>query len=192
MGQMMLTVGALVLLGATILSVNSNTLQNGVILRQTEIGVYAIALATSYIQTAAELNFDEKTVLTPIPALASDGSKLVPIDTIKLRKLLTPYDSLGRNGAGEIANVDSTFDDFDDFNGFAKTDTAKGEDVFTTLATVYYVDTLGVTAPASETPTFFKRMDIRTFGTVGRGVYEGGASQGLDTIKLSYIFSYYR
>jgi hypothetical protein len=178
-GQMMLTVGALVLLGVTILSVNSNNLQHGVILRQTETGVYAVSVATSYIQLASGMNFDEKTVNNAIPG-----------GTTASTTNLTPKDSLGRN-PGETANKENTFNDFDDFNGFAKVDTIPGVDMFTTLAKVYYINPTISTENSVNGPTFFKRMDVKTFGTVGRGVYTGGVSKEIDTIKLSYIFSYY-
>ena len=193
MGQTMLTIGALVLLGLTVFSVNSNNLQHGVILNQTEIGVYAVSLATSYIQTASELNFDQKTIPpagAPIPVDAS-GTRLVAPTTTNL----TAYTLLGCDGGTEVVNDERTFNDFDDFNGFAKLDTIRGVDRFMTLGKVYYIDP---TSPdiAIPGPTFFKRLDIRTYGTVGRGVFEvsgvNAASQGIDTIKLSYIFSYFR
>lgn len=186
-GQMMLTTAALILLGLTIFSVNSNTLQNGVILNQTEIGISAVSLATSYIQKASDLRFDEKTINNFIQTDAS-GTRLVAPTTTNL----TSNARLGRDGTTETANQDTTFDDFDDYSGFWKTtDTIPGVDVFTTRDTVYYINpqapNLRVTGP-----TFFKRMDIRVFGTVGRAAFTGQTDKGIDTIKLSYIYSYYR
>jgi hypothetical protein len=180
MGQTMLTIGALVLLGLTVFSVNSNTLQHGVILNQTEIGVYAVSLATSYIQLASGMNFDEKTILGAIkggdPATSTNLSTTLERET------------------GETANNEKTFDDFDDFNNFAKTDLIEGVDNFTTSAKVYYIDPASPDA-AIGGPTFFKRIDVKTFGTLGRGVFEEtgatASSKGIDTIRLSYIFSYY-
>ena len=49
-GQMLLTVGALVLLGTTVLTVNRSFNQQGFVLEQTEIGVYAVSLATSIVE----------------------------------------------------------------------------------------------------------------------------------------------
>jgi hypothetical protein len=187
-GQTMLTIGALVLLGLTVFSVNSNTLQHGVILNQTEIGVYAVSLATSYIQKASGMNFDEKTILSGITG-----------GTAASTTNLTAYSALGIEPVAvtgepfETANMDTTFDDFDDFNKFSKSETIPGVDMFTTTAKVYYINPASPDAQING-PTFFKRMDVKTFGTVGRGVFQDtgatAASKGIDTVKLSYIFSY--
>jgi hypothetical protein len=179
-GQMMLTAFALMLLGATIFTVNKNNVQQGTILRQTEVGIYAVSLATSYIEKATNLNFDEYTVSNMI----SNGSTAN----------LTAPSALGIEPAhvgpygAETANVDSTFDDFDDYNGFVKLDIVPGADVFKDTVGVHYCDTTGVIQ--LSTKTFYKRMDIKTWGTVTRGAFEGASSNGTDTIKLSYIFSY--
>jgi hypothetical protein len=180
-GQMMLTAFALVLLSVTILTVNRTNLQQGTILRQTDVGVYAISLATGYVQKASSLDFDEYTISNAI----TNGTT-----TNLTAPTALGVDSLTAGPYGnERANVDSTFDDFDDFNNFFKTDTVKGADLFTTRAKVYYVDTTGG-AIASGVKTFFKRMDLKTYGTVSRNAFEGGSANGVDTIKMVYIYSY--
>ena len=98
-GEMILTTGALVLLGTTVLTVNQNNINQGTILRQTEVGIYAISLASSYVEKASSFNFDEYTVANFI----SNG------DTTNLTKpsLLGP-DTSGAGGpyGKEVANVD--------------------------------------------------------------------------------------
>jgi hypothetical protein len=177
-GQVMLTSAAMVLLGVTSVSVNSRSLSTGTIVRQTEIGVYAISLATSYLEKAEGMAYDRYDTTAGV--------------TITALSQLTPVGSLGiETAAGEIPNVDSTWDDFDDFNKMNIYDTKAGIDVFNTLDTVYYVNDFQPDVAAS-TQTWNKRMDIKTCGTLGRGVYEGGSSTGVDTIKLSYVYSYFQ
>jgi hypothetical protein len=178
-GQMMLTALALILLGVTILTVNKNTIQHGTILRQTDVGVYAISLGTSYVEKATALNFDQYTVSSFISNNKTDSLTAIS----KLGPDLTHNGPYGC----EKANADSTYDDFDDYNGYAKYDTVKGADVFTTSINVYYVDTTGT---ASSTKTFYKKMDVKTWGTVNRNVFEGSNIVGTDTIRFYYIFSY--
>jgi hypothetical protein len=183
-GQMMMTVAAMVLLGVTVMVVNQNSLNTGTIMRQTEIGVYAVSLTTSYVQKAASLNFDEYTISNII-------TKGV---TTNLTASLGVETSSATNSSAtvkETANVDTTFDDFDDYNNFSKQDTVTGVDVFQTKASVYYVDT---TSKVSASKTFYKRMDAKCWGAVGRSAFEGdsSATRGVDTIRLSYVFSYFK
>jgi len=179
---MMLTACALMLLGATIFTVNKNNVQQGTILRQTEVGIYAVSLATSYVEKASNLNFDEYTVTNMI----SNGSTT---NLTAPGSLGIETSNIGPYGA-EKANVDSTFDDFDDYNKFTKLDTVKGADVFKDTIVVSYCDTAGVIQPSTK--TFYKRMDVKTWGTVTRSAFEGttNSTSGTDTVKLSYIFSY--
>lgn len=189
-GEMILATGALVLLGTTVLTVNKNNTNQGTILRQTEIGIYAVLLATSYVEKASALNFDEYTVGNFITNHVTDSltapSKLGP----DLTHTTGPYGT-------EKANVDSTYDDFDDYNGFNYVTIVQGADAFTTNIAVHYCDTAGaIYSNSGTTKTFYKRMDVQTWGTVTRGSFEGIESNGtstrsgVDTIKLSYIFSY--
>jgi hypothetical protein len=163
-GQMMLTVGAMVLLGVTVLSVNRTSSTHGTILRQTEIGIYATSLATSVVEEASGQNFDEVTVN----------------DAITSTTVLTASSSLGPE-TGETTTPVSTinFDDFDDYNGLVKIDTIRGSDIFTTRASVNYVD-VGSPNGSTTTRTFHKRLTVKVTGT---------ATQ--DTITMSYIFSYF-
>jgi hypothetical protein len=177
-GQMMLTAAAMVLLGVTSVSVNRRSLSTGTIVRQTEVGVYAISLATSYLEKAEGMQYDRFDTTTGV--------------TITALSQLTPVGSLGiETAAGEVPNVDSTWDDFDDFNKMNVNDVKPGIDVFNTRDTVYYVTDYQPDVPAAS-QTWNKRMDIKTCGTLGRGVYENGSStSGVDTIKLSYVYSYF-
>jgi hypothetical protein len=180
-GQMMLTIGALILLGTTVLTVNRNNLNQGTILRQTEIGMYAVGLATSYLEKASNLAFDEATVGTSGAYAVSDLST-----------------TLGPNGAPEVANKDSTYDDFDDYNGYDTTIVRTEVDAFHVRTSVYY---LTLTSPYSivsppytaANMTWLKQMDVMVIPTVNRQAITGNSgTSDVDTIKMSYIWSYFQ
>lgn len=163
-GQMLLATGALVLLGTTIITINRMYNRQGDVLRQTEIGVYAVSLATSIIEEAGGQNFDEATVN----------------DAVTLTTSLTAVNSLGPD-AGETTTPASAdkFDDFDDYNNLTMGMKIVGVDSFTVKAKVYYVDDANPTT-AVNTRTWFKRLDVSVYATATA-----------DTIKMSYVFSYF-
>jgi hypothetical protein len=186
-GQMLMATGAMVLLGTTVLTVNRNSLNQGTILRQTEVGIYAVSLATSYIQKAMSLNFDERTVVRPNmsvnPAPATYLGTAMGVDI--------PHYADHSAAAAEVANKDSTFDDFDDYNNYSKDTTITSVDRFHVNAWVYYVT---LTPPYTKTaaPTWLKRIDVCVNNSISRQVFEKTATnKGTDTIKISYIKSYY-
>jgi hypothetical protein len=195
-GQMLLSICALVLLGATVLSVNNNTLNQGTILRQSQSGIYAVSLANSYIQKALSMDFDEKTVVRPNALLPSTPPSWY----------CTRYDSLGpetpathqnKYGTTEYAQKDSSFDDFDDYNGFSIDTSITNVDKFHVTASVYYVTQPTVPQPTpvyTTTQTWLKRMDLSVNSSISRTVATGlvqGKDMGTDTIKISYIKSFY-
>ena len=173
-GQMLLSIGAIVLLGTTVITLNRSSLQNGTMLQQTQIGLYAISFATSTIDEASGKAFDENTVNNAVATTASLTTNLGP-------------------ESGETTNPVSSakFDDFDDYNGMVRIDTVPGVDIFTTRTKVYYVSDANPDVKVSS-PTWFKRMDVMVYGS---GVSDTGRrSMGIatgDTIKMSYVFSYY-
>jgi hypothetical protein len=179
-GQTILTIGAIVLMGLTVISVNSSSLQHGAVLMQTKIGVYAISLAQSTIEDASGKAFDEASVISDIP---TDASGLA---------LLTAYNALGPEENStfapplyvEHANDKSTFDDFDDFNNFRESKFVAGVDTMKIVSTVMYIDPAN---PDGSTNTKFwdKKINVK----VWRPSYETNARQ--DTVKMSYIFSYW-
>ncbi len=163
-GQMLLSVGALVLLGTTVLTVNRSFTQQGVILEQTEVGVYAVSLATSMIEEASGMSFDQ----------ATDNS------SVTTTTALTSPSSLGPE-TGETTSPPSSanFNDFDDYNNLKMGVKIAGVDSFTVASQVYYINP-STPDVQSSTATFFKRIDVRVYGTTTA-----------DTIKMSYVFSYF-
>jgi len=166
----MLTTLAIVLLGTTVITVNRSSLQHGTILQQTQIGVYGISLATSIVEEASGKAFDKNTVDAAVSTPSGLTSTLGP-------------------ESGET--TPDTFDDFDDFNNLNIPMVVAGVDSFTIKARVYYVNE---TAPEVlvTSPTWFKRLDVLVLpsGLADTSRLKMGLSTG-DTIKLSYIFSYF-
>jgi len=200
-GQTMLTGLALVLLGATIFSVNRNSLNNGTVLRQTELGIYAVSLATSYIQRASELDWDEYTVSGLVYITVPMNT--VPVTSGSNQQATAPNLLGPETSKGENATVDTAYDDFDDYNGFSK-DTTMGAssltaaDKFHVTAKVYYVSQSpinGKYTKVTANATWSKQIDITVNSKIDRSVFQnarGDTKTATDTIRLSYIYAFYR
>jgi hypothetical protein len=191
-GQTMLSLLAMVLLGTTVFTVNRNSLNNGTILRQTELGIYSVSLATSYIQKAKQMAFDEKTTgglaisLPMAKPVAGTLSTTMGIETGT--RYFTPPG--GTMEPQDILNNDNTYDDFDDYNNFVKNDSIGGVDVFHVTARVCYTSQV---PPFSDTTgaTWLKRIVVKVNNSIKRSVYTNEVSTGTDTITFSYIKSFY-
>ena len=168
-GQTILTIVAIVLLGTNVVSVNRTFLQHGVVLQQTEIGLFGVSLATSLLEEARGKAFDRYSLIG-FPQNLSQ---------------LTPYDSLGPD-PGETR---TTYDDFDDFNWMkggptrdsiiVRADTIKIPDVDTFLrwSKVCYVDTSNPNLYRAYR-TWMKKLTVYVKGTNSQ-----------DTLQMSYLFS---
>jgi hypothetical protein len=185
-GQTLLTILAMTLFSLTVLTVHKNSLNNGTILRQTELGIYAVSLATSYIQKAKSMDFDEKTL---------SGLAITLPMTTPTASLLTATSSLGVDSTStpiEVRNKDDTYDDFDDYKGFVKDTLISGADRFHVTADVYYVS-MGSPYARVAGPTWLKQIDVNVNTSISRNVYENKQTStvGTDTIKMHYIKSFY-
>ncbi len=142
-GQTILTIVAVVFLGANVISVNRTFMQHGVILQQTEIGLFGTSLATSLIEEAQGKAFD-KNSLQDLLQSATD---------------CTPVDSLGP----EPGEKRDDWNDFDDYNNLRDTVRIKDVDTFCRWATVSYVDS---TMPnvATSYRTFSKTLTVYVRG----------------------------
>ena len=175
-GQLMLTILAMVLLTVTIINVNRGNLTTSTILDQNRIDILAISLATSIIEDATSLAFDEKTVGAAVATTSS----------------LTTAASLGVDGT-ETATKPALFDDFDDYDCYATTpkkDTiavpgSTASVIFWTLCQVDYVN-LNSPNTVSASPTYHKRIKLRIFRP-GMNDETGKT----DTIKMTSVYSYW-
>jgi hypothetical protein len=138
-GQTILTIVAIVFLGSNVVNVNRTFMQHGVILQQTEIGLFATSAAVSLIEEAQGKAFDKNS----LEGFLQSASEC------------TPPDSLGPE-PGE-KRVD--WNDFDDYNKLRDTVKIKDVDTFLRWATVCYVDS---TLPniGTSSRTFSKRLTV--------------------------------
>ena len=102
LGQSMLVIGALTLLGLLVLNANSTILQTNTTMDNSEFGITAVSLATSLVEEAMGKMFDEVIADSNTGAITSESQ----LSTI-----------LGHDGTEHYRGGAQDFDDFDDFNG---------------------------------------------------------------------------
>jgi len=101
LGQSMMVIVAMSLLGFLALSANSSVMESSEISDDSEFGVTSVSLATSLIQEAMAKDFDR--------VVTANGN-------ISDSSAFTPPGSLGRDGSERYRNPVNDFNDFDDFN----------------------------------------------------------------------------
>ncbi len=119
-GQMMLTIGALLLLSTLMLRVNTNNLTTDSIRAEAQYGVLATSIITSIMEEAKSFAFDEATDTNSVD---------------NLNQLTDPL-SLGTDNSETY----DTFNDFDDFDGYTRVDSTMPSAVFNIGCSVDYVD----------------------------------------------------
>ena len=129
-GQTLLTIMAMLMLSRLILSVNTNTAQNGASIEMAAYRITASSLGFSIIEEASGLAFDQASVASNITATSQLSTTLGP----------------------ETGEVYPNFNDFDDFNGLVKIDTVANSAVFKTTVVVQYVTVSGSSIVVSSTP----------------------------------------
>lgn len=108
LGQMMLVIGALTLLGMIILTANATVFQNSDTMYNSEFGITAISLANSLTEEANGKMFDHCVAATSAPALFDSSLLASPINGLK--------PDPGESYRG-LTSGTTDFNDFDDFNG---------------------------------------------------------------------------
>lgn len=132
--------------------------------------IIATAIATSYLEIAQGLAFDEVTDTTSI-AIGNPGILTNPI-------------ALGPDDASEDSV--QRFDDFDDFNGLEVEKVATGADkTFRARFAVSYVNPSNV-SQVSAMRTFVKRIDTKIWRT--HPPINGGET---DTLRMSLVLGYF-
>lgn len=168
-GQTLLSLGAFMLLSTILLNFYSVLANSSDIITSGQDGILVTTLATSYLEIAQGLAFDQVTDTSDI-AIGNVNQ-------------LTLSANLGPDGADEDSMA--TFNDFDDFNDFSIEKEASGTNRrFRTTFKVHYVDPSNV-ENISSTRTFLKRMDLtiwRTFPVVNGKI---------DTLRLSVVLGYF-
>lgn len=136
-GQMMLTLGAVMIFGIIILRMNTHTASIIGNVDDSRFGIMALALARSRIDAAMSLKFDANTVYTNVQPDANGNP---------IASTLTAPGSLGPNNTETLA----TYNDFDDFNGLVTQENALPSARFTVRSTVAYVDPSDDYEPSSS------------------------------------------
>ncbi len=162
LGQMLLSVLAMALLGSVLLMMNNTTLDSGSSVETTEYVIMASSLGVSQMEQALGKAFDEKTVSSDVNSVSSLSS------------------TLGKEGT----EAEATFDDFDDYNGFSKTIT--GDSVYFRSATylirdsVDYVTISSNAVVTSASRTYHKRLRVWVSSPFMR-----------DTLTFQTVYSYW-
>jgi len=163
-GQMMLTLAAMALLSSLLLTIQRGFSASGAVLLKSKAGIEAVSIANSIIQEASGKHFDANSVAAA--------------DTVVSQ--LTAAASFGPN-SGEAASGNSeNFNDFDDFQNFTEKVGTALPDSFTVSCKVTYVDA-GTPSGTSAGNTWHKKLTVTVTNP----------SLGTDTIRTSYIFSYW-
>ncbi len=138
-GQMIMTMGAMILLSTIVLRVNTLNLTNESIRDQAQYGVLATSIATSIIEEAQSKAFDAKT----------DSNAVTSLGNLTLAANLGPE-------SGETYN---TFNDIDDFNGFTKTDSTMPSAIFNISCEVMYIHPSNLKIKY-HTQTWHKKINV--------------------------------
>lgn len=136
-GQMLITIGAMVLLGLVVLRVSSGFLTTNTVMLETKFDVLAVSLATSVIEEATGKAFDENT----------DTSS---VDLVSL------LSTIGNDG-----ETYPDFNDFDDYHGFTKIDSTMPSAIFSLECEVGYIDPSNPELLKSTPKTWHKRLNVK-------------------------------
>jgi hypothetical protein len=196
LGQMMMVVGAIVMLGVLILNTNSTIYQTNDIMYTSEFGVTAISISTSLVEEAMGKMFDK---------VVADSNSAALLDST----LLTLPGSLGPDpveNESYRASVAGTkdFDDFDDFNNLkicyhsevpADVDATPGYLQITVpgirakyyvTCTVTYVNPPNLDVPYAVRQTWHKKITVTVTSPSATGI-----TGKPDTLAYPAIMSYW-
>ncbi len=162
-GQMLITVGAMVLLTLVILRVNNGFLNTNTTMMETKFDVLAVSLGTSMIEEASGKAFDQNTDTSSVSSTSS-------------------LSSIGKDDGEVYPN----FNDFDDFDGLVKivkydsSDTTFKSADFNIKCDVGYISPANPEVLKTSPKTWHKRLNV-----------EVTSNSMVDTIRLTTIYSYF-
>lgn len=140
-GQMILSIGALLILSLTVLRVNNTILQTDSVMMDSKFGILATSIATSLIEKASKKSFDANTFDDAVTSVSG----------------LTAANGLGP-GVGET-NPEN-FNDFDDFQGYIEQITNLPSAIFDVSCEVCYVNPTNPDGKLT-TQSWSKRMTVK-------------------------------
>ncbi len=170
-GQTIVTIAAFVFLTTILVNFYGLVASTGDDIASGQDGILETTIATSYMELAQGLSFDEITDSSDI-AIHNVGALTYPTN-------------LGPDVASEDSIQD--FNDFDDFNGLVVDKQPGGTNrVYRTRFAVNYVNPANVQTIVFS-KTFVKRMDLKTW----RIFPVAGVNERLDTLRTSLIMGYF-
>lgn len=156
LGQTLLTIMALMLMGRLILSTNTLTLDTGMMKDLAEYRIAGTSFGISRLEKIESKRFDES---------STDSLEVYTPNE------LTTYANFGPGvESGEIATDETTFDDVDDFHEVVNRDTINGipyqDSVSVEYDTLYYAAGPPIIARIDRSPnrSFTKRIIVRVTG----------------------------
>ena len=162
-GQMLLALVALTLLASVTLSANKLILTDTDVVQGSEAMITGTAIGQAMLEEITVKYFDQNV----LPPLSTD-----------VASAFTPPDSLGPDSS-DVAGADTTYNDIDDYNGYADSVNTPRLGYFNRKCEVFYVHEDG---DSSTTQTFQKKIVVTVtnpyLGTPGH------------SIELSQIVSY--
>jgi hypothetical protein len=168
--QTMLTIGAFTILMTILQNFYGLLGTTGGDITNAQDMILATTLATSYLESAQGLAFDNITDTTNL-ALSSPSA-------------LTSPSQLGPEGTQEDSI--QKFNDFDDFDGFTlERESGSTGRRFRTTFSVHYVDPGNVNT-VSAARTFVKRVDVKSWRS-----YPPPSGTTLDTLRMSMVMGYF-
>jgi len=162
-GQMMITLGALMLLALVVLRVNNGFLNTNSVLLDSKLGVLATSVATSVIEEATGKAFDHNTDTTSVSLYSKLSATLGP----------------------ESGETHSTFNDFDDYDGYSTIDTTMPAAEFHVDCEVDYVNDTNLDGKSSSR-TWHKKITVFVSSPSILG-----QDDLPDTVSMSAIYSYW-
>lgn len=169
----MLTLGAFILLAVILTSFYSLLANSGDTINDAQSGISSLTYATTYMELAEGLSFDEATV-----------DSFITTSGIGLLKSPASLGPENPPPPGELAETSfQGFDDIDDLNNFAIVDSSlKGiTGTFKTTFRVFYVNPNDV-SQISASRTFVKRVDMKVWRLY---------PPSLDTLNHSFVMGYF-
>lgn len=170
LGQTVLTILALVLMGRLILTVNSTMLDVGFTKDMAEYRITATSLGTSMLEQSSAMAFDEATVDSGTTATT----------------YLTSSSSFGP----ELTETsEDLFDDIDDYQNYTKIDTLEHSAIFKTHVAVSYITIAGSSVVPTTTKSFSKQVSVEI--TSDYLVDYSVTPAQPETLRFNQIFSYW-
>ncbi|MCK9408257.1 MAG: hypothetical protein WCX28_04060 [Bacteriovoracaceae bacterium] len=170
LGQTLLTILALMLMGRLILTINSTTLDVGFTKDIAEYRITATSLGTSMLELSSAMAFDEATVDSGTTNIA----------------FLSASTSFGPDASESSEDL---YDDIDDYHNYSKIDSLEHSAIFKTRVTVTYITVSGSSVVTTSAKAFNKQVtvDITSDYLVD---YSMTPAQP-ETLRFKQIFSYW-